>query len=160
MQRIYEMLAPPIVGTAYLVPCVTHRIFDRDGLFPVMGIKHEDREHIGFVHDHYHPDWRFMPGWAWAEALRPKGALYGAQRAFGWPLCSTDPISGGILPFGEIQYRRRLCKRVVPVNTVFAEQPGGKKLHQAWAGTDARRGPHRLDLSASRDGIGLNPGER
>lgn len=144
MQRVNEMLKPPIVGMTYLVPGVTHRIFDRASWFPVMGTKHEDREHIGFAHDHYHPDWRFMPGWAWESAQRPKGSLHGPQRAFGWPLCSTDPINGGILPFGEVEYRRRLCKRIVPVNTIFTTQPGGVALHRAWAGKDAKRGAHGL----------------
>lgn len=138
MQRVDQMLEPPVVGRFYLVPGVTHRFADRDGWFPVMGAKHEDKEHIGFAHYHYHPDWRFMPDWAWEYYTD-----IGEQRAFGRPLCHGHPgAPHDILPFGPVEYRRRRCRRAPPENTIFAVQPGGRALHRAWAGKDARPGPH------------------
>lgn len=149
LQRVDQMLEPPVVGQYYMVPGVTHRFADRDGWFPVIGAKHEDREHIGFPHYHYHPDWRFMPEWAWYYSTWAD-----EQHAFGKPLCHSGWDASrenfhDVLPFGDLTYRRRKCRRQPPENIIFPTKKGGQALHRAWAGKDARPGrygwvcPHR-----------------
>lgn len=57
--HIHEVPAP-VVGERYRVPAVFQRFRKTLTLWvPVIGPEHEDREHIGFEHDHWHIDWRF-----------------------------------------------------------------------------------------------------
>lgn len=68
MQRIDELRQPPIVGQAYLVPCVSLK-GQPDGRLPVsMPVPHSDRGVIPEINphksesgDHYHLDLRFIP---------------------------------------------------------------------------------------------------
>lgn len=155
LQRVDEMLEPPFVGRFYLVPGATHIFLYRAGWYPVIGAKHEDAEHIKFPHQHYHPDWRFMPEWSWEQSTD-----IGVQRAFGSPLCHR-PIPWSdmneVAPFGPLTYRRRKCKRIPPVNTIFAEQKNGRALHDAWLGKDAHRGPFGLICPHRGTALGTMP---
>lgn len=56
LQRIDEMTTPPVVGQAYLVPCVT---LPQGLVVPVMGPRHEDPE-INAPRPHWHANPQFM----------------------------------------------------------------------------------------------------
>jgi hypothetical protein len=60
LQRVDRLKEPPIVGQIYLVPTVFgqwHHLL-RD--WPVIGLKHDDVEHLNFDKVHYHLDTRFL----------------------------------------------------------------------------------------------------
>lgn len=137
LQRVDEMLTPPAVGAFYWVPTIALEFRGDLRAWPVMGMKHDDKEHLNFRYLHFHFDWRFMPNEMFARIAD----------------CSVDPIAkrifGSVLhhigiELPEMIYRRRLCRREMPLNTIFAEVPTGRALHDAWFGKDARRGPHGL----------------
>lgn len=60
-QRIDRLTSPPVVGELYLVPTI--RFYAYGGVsswWPVIGPRHEDKEHLDFEHLHYHVDVRFL----------------------------------------------------------------------------------------------------
>lgn len=64
LQRITQLTSPPVVGQRYLVPTVTYPWLgdrpDRFKAWPVFLPKHNDADHLKFVHQHYHVDPRFL----------------------------------------------------------------------------------------------------
>jgi hypothetical protein len=88
--RIEEQVAPALrrtyaVRVAILKPTTNHTEWVRrlfDGVVPLFGAAHHDREVIGFQPEHYHIDWRFASSQAYAAAW--KGRWYaekGAEKA-------------------------------------------------------------------------------
>ncbi len=132
MQRVDQMLEPPVVGKFYLVPTIDYWFYRTRDWYPIMGPKHDDKEHLEFVRQHYHPDWRFMP-----ENIYRDVTETGEQQIYRWPLCHIDHPT-----FGPVVYKRRKCLRIPPPNTLVPRHEKGRALHRAWLGKDARPGPH------------------
>lgn len=77
------------VGRFYEVPCVRARYLRRTAWWPVMGPRHDDREHIRFPYVHWHVDWRFVP-----QAVAD---CWGESSVFDLPICAymvIDPATG------------------------------------------------------------------
>ncbi len=99
-----------VIGRYYPIPTVRGRVYDYLHDWPVMGPEHEDAEFINFPHQHYHIDWRFVPG-------RLFNALDG-----GWISVVALPLmgksSGGLGPnpdgLPNPVMRRLKCKRELP----------------------------------------------
>lgn len=93
--RADRLKEPPIIGQAYLVPTVFgqwHHLL-RD--WPVIGLKHDDIEHLNFEHVHYHLDTRFL--------RVSKDLLRNAQYQ---PLHKLNSV-----PLGPVKLARRTCLR-------------------------------------------------
>lgn len=122
LQRVDRLKEPPVVGQAYLVPTVFgqwHHLL-RD--WPVLGLKHDDIEHLNFRPIHYHLDTRF---------LRVSNNLIGHA--------PYEPLhSRGDVPLGPIKLARRTCIRE-PI--AFNGPPEFQVRFQgAFAGTQCGKG--------------------
>jgi hypothetical protein len=121
LQRVDRLKEPPVIGQTYLVPTVFgqwHHLL-RD--WPVIGLKHDDIEHLNFDRVHYHLDTRFLRV---SEEL-----LYGAPYR---PLHAR-----GDVPLGPVKLARRKMIRAplsfdgpaeftVKFDAAFAGQQCGK----------------------------------
>lgn len=121
LQRVDRLKEPPVIGQAYLVPTVFgqwhHLIRD----WPVIGLKHDDIEHLNFRIVHYHLDTRFL--------RVSKDLLRGAQYQ---PLHSRSHQE-----LGPIKFAQRTCLRepnsftgppdfVLKFHSAFADRQCGK----------------------------------
>ncbi|SMD18204.1 Rieske 2Fe-2S domain-containing protein [Rhizobium sp. RU36D] len=144
MKRLDELTSPVEIGKYYLVPTVRAEWSCMVRDWPVIGPKHNDRHCLGFDHDHYHIDPRFVPEFS----------CYGQF----WRLVGGSPIMsrGGLNPHGlpTPVWRRRMCKRLAnPELGVFYElasrSPQWHCHFREWTGRRARRSgqgwmcPHR-----------------
>lgn len=149
IQNIEDLTTEPIVGKFYMVPCVAKTGSGRRAFLPVTGPKHEDSEHIGFPHHHWHYDFRFVSDGFFGGGFGPN--IYGHVliKAMMWP-------SSGLLDCPEIgsgiEHCRRKCLRVLPSYPFESvEKAWAPKLREAY--TDKRvtcgKCPHRgLPLSS------------
>lgn len=55
-----DLREPPVVGRFYMVPTIRYHWSGQLDDWPVLGVVHHDREHIGFERLHYHFDARFL----------------------------------------------------------------------------------------------------
>lgn len=121
LQRVDRLKEPPIIGQSYLVPTVFgqwhHLIRD----WPVIGLKHDDVEHLNFAALHFHLDTRF---------LRVREVLL--THAPYEPLHERANV-----PLGQIKMKRLKCLRAplpfdgpddftTKFNAAFAGQQCGK----------------------------------
>lgn len=60
LQRVDRLKKPPIIGQSYLVPTVFGQWHHLLRNWPVIGLKHDDIEHLNFDKVHYHLDTRFL----------------------------------------------------------------------------------------------------
>lgn len=134
VKRVDEMLAAPVIGQCYSVPTVELEFLRTTKAWPVMGLKHEDAEHLNFPYEHYHFDWRFMPDFAFRQCASHDDV----QRIFGRVLHYIDRA------LSAPRYRLRKCRRQMPVCTIFTTAVNGVALHRAWAGRDAIHSPRGL----------------
>lgn len=121
LQRVDRLKEPPVVGLAYLVPTVFgqwHHLL-RD--WPVIGLKHDDIEHLNFAEVHYHLDTRFLR----------------VQESLLWNAPTTPLHDRDQVKIGPIKFKRLTCIREpvafrapsdfkVKFQTAFAEQQCGK----------------------------------
>jgi hypothetical protein len=96
-----ELREPPVVGNFYRVPVVLYSWFDRESEIPIHGSWHEDQEHIGFGHYHYHVDQRFLYE---RDVRRLNRAFGGRASVFFIPLTDNLLLS-------KIVLKRRKCLR-------------------------------------------------
>lgn len=116
------------VGFFYMVPClfversVSTPWMPNDGWVPVLGPRHEDGKHLNFPFEHYHVDWRFIPGKAFDwTTTSPSGFPHGRV------LTKTTPE--GLI--GSPVLKRRKCRRAMP------DHPPIKQVRGVWL----ERGP-------------------
>lgn len=122
LQRVDRLKEPPIIGEAYLVPTVFGQWHHLMRDWPVMGLKHDDIEHLNFEKLHYHIDTRFL--------RVNEDLLYEAPYQ---PLHARKDI-----PLGAIVLRRRTCIRE-PLD--FNGPPHFTvKFQTAFAGTQCGKG--------------------
>jgi hypothetical protein len=148
-------------GKFYMVPCIEWRDWDikkrfgADGIVPLIGTVHEDRDIIGFKPWHIHVDTRFL--------LLTLKNRYNSDPALalGAPVCLTGDMWGQevfwnkpipLLHNAKLLMRRKKCVRSQP-----AAWPSWKftdPLEDAYANHCAANGtcPHRgLPLSGGRE---------
>ena len=119
--RVSELTEPPTPGVRYRVPMVWIERGDLPaGWWPVTGPQHEDKEHINFEHQHWHPDLRFLTEWqlicltqlstfqTWE--LNHEGTE-GTYRAHSRAILA--------MYVRQLVVRPRLCRRVQPVYPRF-----------------------------------------
>jgi hypothetical protein len=148
-----------IVGRRYRVPCVSWQGY----LTPILGPMHEDAEHIGFKHQHWHIDFRFVSKQQW-EGMRESYADY--SRVHG-KVITADKAESGVV------YVRRKCLREMPVFPRDIPDGGHGSMAVPWlsklesAYADKRLNlncmtcPHRglpLDGIAPKNGVLVCPG--
>lgn len=95
LQRVDRLKEPPVIGQPYLVPTVFgqwHHLL-RD--WPVIGLKHDDIEHLNFEKLHYHLDTRFLK----VQQILLRNAQY-------QPLHERANV-----PLGTVKLARRKCLR-------------------------------------------------
>lgn len=122
LQRVDRLKEPPVIGQAYLVPTVFgqwHHLL-RD--WPVIGLKHDDIEHLNFEKLHYHLDTRFL---RLSESL-----LGGAPYR---PLHARNDVE-----LGPIKFARRTCIRA-PLGFIWPRDLG-LKVDAAFAGRQCGKG--------------------
>jgi hypothetical protein len=147
------------VGKPYLVPCVrassTPPSYARPGDWvPVLLPEHEDREIIGVPYAHYHLDFRFL-----SDRQHRLVHLGSIMHRDLWP----TPKPGLTLYVGELEYRRKKCRRRMPINYPHHLPTWYPRLEKAYTGACMvnRRCPHKgIDLSGceARNGVILCPG--
>ena len=120
MEYIDSMTSPPVAGRFYMVPTIRYRWNGYDGIWPVIGPKHEDAEIIGFPHQHYHVDGRFLTKRQWDQAggndiIRQFGldilTVAAISALAGSPLTQRTKDRTGNEPHPPVVYRRRMCTR-------------------------------------------------
>ena len=151
-------------GCVYRVPVAhgTWRHRTRDWV--VIGPRHEDAEFIGFPHQHFHVDPRFVPVTTWRDAMdspRGIGDILGA------PLMEAiNPTSNWVAPT-LLGIRRRKMLRTVPdsmIASLMQTAPWLASLRAAYADDRLRDGvcPHRglplHGLEVGADGCVTCPG--
>ena len=99
--------AEVVVGRMYLVPMVRGLFQYWRRRWPVLGPKHEDADYIGFEHEHYHFDWRFVDRDVFDTLYYDK---LDGHILFAWAL--TDLRNQ--IPLGPVIWRRRKCHRPMP----------------------------------------------
>ena len=125
------------VGKFYMVPCVRGQYFRVVADWPVIGPQHDDADIVGFDHQHYHIDYRFVP----ERLFKPLGYQQGA------PLMTSVTINPGGLPKPVL--RRRKMYRVPPsVSELLTRRASSWyfKLQDAYADCKLKPGmicPHR-----------------
>ena len=124
--HIETLMAPPVVGQAYLVPTVLYPWFGKEDAWPVMGPKHTDVEHIRFHDEHYHVDLRFLTERQIRRiekaAYCPGGIVIVAASA---PLATKGDCRGA-LPHPDPVVRRLTCRRSAHAYPLWeARQDGG-----------------------------------
>lgn len=145
IQRVDELRAPPVVGQFYLVPTVRHHWYDSLGVWPVMGPKHEDAEHLQFDREHYHLDLRFLSPHTERKLLQRAGDAAefrgvtgrGSKLAY---ICAANPVTQEWAdePLPKPIYLPKRCYRnehAYPLpRSVGGRNPGFRNLHAAFAG--------------------------
>lgn len=78
-----------VLGKVYKRPCVRAAWCGRVDWYPVIGPLHEDNEFIGFQHQHFHVDYRFLP-------FRARDRSYSCRvrfsEVFGSPISTIAPL--------------------------------------------------------------------
>lgn len=105
IERIDKMTEPPVVGRFYLVPTVFYSWTDRKMVWPVMGPKHEDREHLKFEPQHYHVDIRFLTAMQFRHLNRFPWREPN-ERTAAHPISEVEEWG----PLPAPVYRRRKCR--------------------------------------------------
>lgn len=119
---------PCQIGRFYTVPAVRmlcHELiyssgvkFKRGERIPIIGPEHEDAEIVGFPHQHWHIDWRFVNGRIWDRVLRvtafvaENNPAWGNGRVFGIPLMRRW---NNRVQTGDPEPMRMKCQRAMPV---------------------------------------------
>lgn len=131
-----------VIGRFYSVPTVYGPLGGQVGQWPVLGPLHDDIEVIGFEHEHYHYDWRFINTSAWEYALH--WTLWESPHGI---VMSDRPDLPELARVGPVVYRRRKCYRLMPD---FPRSPALKgwlrRLEAAYADATLKPGlicPHR-----------------
>lgn len=115
---VTELTEPPKPGVRYMVPLVWVEKGDLPtGWWPVTGPQHEDKEHINFEHQHWHPDLRFLTD----AQLVDLTELYGSFQT--WELYHEGAVGTYkahtrallALYVRRVVVRPRLCRRPQPV---------------------------------------------
>lgn len=112
--RIDELTEPPVVRRYYLVPTVDQEFFGYHRPWPVIGPKHTDREHLGFVDSHYHIDGRFIEPWLSRKLLKVTNYETLERVIAGLPLMAPlghAYLGQRVIEAGPIVYRRLRCYR-------------------------------------------------
>jgi len=112
----------PVIGRMYRVPCIEYpTIYQGPTMWvPVYGPPHEDREIIGFPHQHYHVDIRFM---SVRGLARYSGRINILEELLSYPMtvpvviapsleAGTQPARVAVSPFPIL--KRRKCYREMP----------------------------------------------
>lgn len=121
------MSVAAVVGRFSMVPCMfvesERRPYwaPRDGWVPILGPKHSDAEHLEFDHEHYHIDWRFMPGAQFDAAVTHQRNMTGNASPHSNVLTSDTKYMGLT---GTPALKRRLCRRDMPE---FPAAPKGER---------------------------------
>ena len=132
LQRVDRLKEPPVIGQPYLVPTVYGQWHHLCRDWPVVGLKHDDIEHLNFRPLHYHLDIRFLR----VSATLLENAQY-------QPLHSRDHLA-----LGPIKFARRTCIRTP--NVFRGPSDFIRKFHTAFAGrqcAEGKRGfvcPHKF----------------
>lgn len=153
----------PQIGTRYMVPCLRmahgqRRRYMR-GLIPIIGDRHEDAEIIGFPHQHWHIDWRFVSARAFEQNMRDRspyernvwlllGSLISDAEGFAVSPSPT-PLQRHARGVALITMQSKVMRRAMP--TWSGKEPFAKPLAEAYAGRTLKCGicPHkRLDLTS------------
>ena len=122
LQRVDRLKEPPVIGQAYLVPTVFGEWSGLRRDWPVMGLKHDDIQHLNFPIVHYHLDARFL-------RVR-EDLLWG---------CQYKPLHDRAdLPLGPVKLARRTCQRG-PLPFV-GPKDFGRKFQSAFAGRQCGKG--------------------
>lgn len=101
------------VGKFYMVPTVQAKFAYRYDIWPIIGPRHEDAEHIKFDQHHYHFDFRFMSKAQFAYAQQQSGCKWRGEGAIFAFVLMAEP--GGLNPDPlATVYRRRQCRRAMP----------------------------------------------
>jgi len=126
------------IGEFYTISTVKAWFHDRLDVWPVLGPKHEDIEHIGFAPQHYHLDYRFFNDRQYKFILRRTVRL----RGYDIPLEAAVLFAELIVeiyrndPLPKPVLRRRKCRRAMPSSEgAFALHRIGwlSKLYDAYA---------------------------
>jgi hypothetical protein len=103
IQRLSDIEGEPEVGKFYLVPCLLYR----GDWTPVMGPRHDDKEFIGVVEEHYHRDVRFTDDgtceYLASEIFQPAPDAYTMLSIVSTRFAKGEPV-----------YKRRKCRRRMP----------------------------------------------
>lgn len=129
-----------VVGKMYKVKCIRGKISAYMSWWPILGDLHEDRELIGFPHDHAHVDARFLTD-PQAEFLSFRG-VFSTPLQIGNTLNEQGPL--------QEKFRWLRCRRVMPEYPVGAA-PWLSKMEQVYASAKLKgmRCPHRgVDLTS------------
>lgn len=158
IQRVTELTEPPVIGQRYLVPTVLYpwapgatkaeraRRFDIPARpWPVLGNRHEDREHLGFPWMHYHVDSRFVTEREYKRVSRyGVGHYEGAAVVFeGVPLnylgAEEDELGNRKpLPHPPVVWKAMTCRR--PLHAVTRVPELAAKLTPHYEGKVCKRG--------------------
>ena len=113
IERIGNVSGLPVVGRYYLVPCVKVVGWKRDEWWPVIGVVHEDYDHLQVRGWHYHYDFRFVSERLYrSHNHRPIDGL-----AMGTVLAADSRDWATYFPVhaeGEVDELRRRCYRQMP----------------------------------------------
>lgn len=149
LPRADELKTPPVVGKFYMVPCITVTGgYLKPGLYPVIGPKHEDGDHLGFPYEHIHLDLRFLPPaqarmtpyvWGVEEKSRLRAALL---RPIVFDFYHSEPAR---LTWQGPDLVQIPCRRTMPDHPAVTHLSGWKLLHRAYADKRVKCGkcPHR-----------------
>ena len=147
-----------VIGRSYQVPCV--RAIWPDGnrvaWWPVLGPAHDDREIIGFDPEHWHVDFRFLPG----QLTAPERARKTAQDCYVVPINHvyldrhhpSEPLDSERLDLVPARiYHQVQARRYQGPYPSYIHVPWIRKLEAAYEHTTLKNGtvcPHKgADLS-------------
>jgi hypothetical protein len=147
LQRVDRLKEPPIVGQHYLVPLVpgewNHMIRD----WPVIGLKHDDKEFLDFQWKHYHLDYRFV---------RLRRTFL--RDVHSTPLHGAETVNRHVdwQPLGKLFYGRRKCLRE---QHVFIGPDGDKmkKLNDGFKGRICPKGKRGFVCPHQQFPLGSTP---
>lgn len=170
----------PEVGKVYEVPAVVWRQPScgkirpawQDRIIPITGPEHEDAEHIGFVHRHWHIDWRFVSIRAWShiEVTAKRHRMHLSRNRDSLPKLAAHVAYGRVIvsgnTTGEVIRVKRTCRRLLapyPNKHTIPSVPWLTSLEEAYQNHSAKCGvcPHRgLSLAGSpmENGARVCPG--
>lgn len=94
-----------MVPMLFVAPGVRSGYEDGTGHVPVLGPKHQDIEHLNFVWEHFHIDWRFVSASGFRQACMFSGVPHAK-------VLTSDTTRFKLE--GTPVLKRRLCKRVMP----------------------------------------------
>lgn len=124
------------IGKFYTVPVVYAELFKAVDYWPALGPKHEDREIIGFEHDHYHLDFRFFSKRRWDWFIRRMmDTWFFYDKWCAWRNALAVPlIAQKGYPLAAPVYRRRKCQRPMPDLPFEKQAKYLPKLYDAYQG--------------------------